>query len=120
MRKIRVIGATTLTGFLLLIAVFAIAGDNKNKKPTPEDTLYGTITCSIPAPPPPPKATGTPADTVDLCLARKGLIMIINPDDRTSMAIENPDTVKGYEGHKISVSGYLNGATFHVVSLRIL
>jgi hypothetical protein len=46
--------------------------------------------------------------------------MIVEDGTQSSTAIENPEAVSDYEGHHVSISGYMNGDSFHVVSLRII
>jgi hypothetical protein len=126
-RKAMTLYAAVPTLLLMLLAA-AIAGDKTTQKPT-EITLYGTVSCSIPpAPPPPPAAPPDPTkpptpqvpDTVDLCLARRGQVVLVDDVTKNQTTIENPDPVKGYEGRRISTSGYMNGVgnSFHVVSVR--
>jgi len=126
-RKAMTLYAAVPTLLLILLAA-AIAGDKTTQKPT-EITLYGTVSCSIPpAPPPPPAAPPDPTkpptpqvpDRVDLCLARHGKVVLVDDVTKNQTPIENPDPVKGYEGRRISTSGYMNGASdsFHVISVR--
>jgi hypothetical protein len=103
---------------LLLFALFAAAG-SKAPKPGAEVTRYGTISCSIPPPPPDPAKAGAQIqDTVDLCIARSGKVVIVDDVTKNLTPIENPETVKGYEGKRVSTSGWMNGDNFHVISLR--
>jgi hypothetical protein len=113
---------------LLLILIAAATAADKTQKPT-EITLYGTVSCSIPpAPPPPPVAPPDPTkppappvpDTVDLCLARHGKVVLVDDVTKNQTPIQNPDPVKGYEGRRISTSGYMNDVdqSFHVISVR--
>lgn len=121
MRKVPLVSAVFSLPLLMALTTMAGAGDKKPPKPTPESTLYGTVSCSIPPPPPDPaKAGAQTPDSVQLCLARKGKVVIVDEVTRNGTPIENPDTVKGYEGHRVSMSGYMNGDSFHVISLRTI
>jgi hypothetical protein len=122
MRKTLILSAVVATLLLILVAA-AVAAD---KKPT-ETTLYGTISCSVPpAPPPPPVVPPDPTkppappvpDTVALCLARSGKVVIVDDVTKNLTPLENPDSVKGYEGRRASISGYMNGDSYHVISVR--
>jgi len=131
-----------LAGASLCIALSAGAalGGKKVKVPITEETLYGPVACTVlppptvpttplpgppgapqnpgappPAPPPPP-----PINTVRDCLTKGGKI-VIHPDGaREDVTIENPDLVKGHEWHRVSITGYLNGTLFHIMSLRAI
>ena len=106
---------------LLIALTAAVAGGQTAPKPTQEVTIYGIVSCSIPPPPPDPAKAGAQIpDSVQLCLARHGKVVIIDEYTQKAVPIENPDTVKGYEGHRISTSGYMNGDSFHVISVRII
>jgi hypothetical protein len=130
-RVLRISRAIVLISLMLLVAV-AGAREKKKQKTKPEDTIFGTIGCSVPAPPPtpppalapgsppPPPRPPVPADSISLCLARKGKAVIVEDGTQNSTPIENPDAVSDYEGHRVSISGYMNGDAFHVVSLRII
>lgn len=109
------------TALLLTLLMLLLAADaREKKKQKPEDTVYGTVSCSIPQPPPLKGAPPNSADSIALCLGRHGTAVIIDDVTRLPLPIENPDTLEGYEGHRVSVSGFMNGQNFHVVSLRVL
>lgn len=116
----RALRLSTPVCLLLLVALTAYAAaGTKPKKPEAEVTRYGTIGCSIPAPPPDPAKAGAQIqDTVDLCIARAGKVVIVDDVTKDLTPIENPQTVKGYEGKRVSTSGWMNGDNFHVISLR--
>jgi hypothetical protein len=115
-RALGMSAAVVLTLLMLLVA----AGAREKKKQKPEDTIYGTIGCSVPPAPPAAGAPPNPADSIALCIARKGKAVIVQDGGQTATPIENPDAVGDYEGHRVSISGYMNGDSFHVVSLRII
>jgi hypothetical protein len=117
MRKVTFIAV--LVALLMLLAATAGAGHKKPKEKS-EDTLYGTIGCSIPPAPPAKGAPPNPADSIALCLTRKGKAVIVQDGGQDAIPIENPDAVGDQEGHRVSISGYMNGDSFHVISLRIL
>jgi hypothetical protein len=60
--------------------------------------------------PNPPKATDNSIN-----------LIIIEDGDYRTIAIDNPEAIKRYVAHRISVTGYwINKSHFHVVSVRIL
>lgn len=113
---------TSITVLLTLLVLFVATADARRKKVREkgEDTIYGTMACSVPPPAPAPGAPPNSADTVAMCLARHGQAVIIDDDAHTAIPIENPDAVGEHQGHRVSLSGYMNGESFHVISLRNL
>src|SRR5437016_624026 len=95
---------------LAVLTMAAVAEDKskKNKKdpkPIPEDTIYGTIACSVPAPPPDPiKAGAQTPDSNQLCVTRGGRVVIVDETNKNPVPIDNPDVVKEYLGHRVSTS----------------
>jgi hypothetical protein len=74
------------------------------------------------APPaaPAPGATQRPTDSIQQCLDRRGKVVILSEEDGKGIPVENPDPLRGHEGHRVSASGYMNGDSFHVISVRII
>ncbi|HWY54577.1 MAG TPA: hypothetical protein VNZ03_08945 [Terriglobales bacterium] len=119
MSKVLPMRVAVAAALLMILPVVAVARKQKIKKEG-EDTIYGTVTCTVP---PPPYAPGTPVpppDSVKQCLDRKGLVVIAPDGNKNGVTIDNPDVVRGYEGHHVSVSGYSKGETFYIVSVRVL
>ena len=133
-----------LTCIVLVTVFFAVSTAHAGKKvkiKAKEETLLGIVSCTVAAPKPPtlipgpngvpqvlgadgtPVAPGTsvvpqPINTVRDCLAKGGQILFHPDGGRADMTIENPELVKGHEWHRVSISGYPNGALFHIMSLR--
>jgi hypothetical protein len=120
MKKLVVTSTSVAIALLIVLLAVSFAEDKRNAKRMVEDTIYGTVTCTIAPPPPPPGATQTLPDSTKQCLARHGSIVIIEEPRRDAIPIENPDAVNGYEGRRISASGYKNGDNFHIISVRVI
>jgi hypothetical protein len=106
------------TALFMVLLTPAVARKKIRKKG--EDTIYGTVSCTVPLPPAAPGATPAPPDSVQQCLGRKGTVVIAPDGNRNGVTVDNPDAVKGYEGHHVSVSGYSKGESFYVVSVRVI
>jgi hypothetical protein len=131
-----------LACFALLIAFLtigvALAG-KKEKATQKDETLLGTMSCTVavakhatpipgpngvPLPPDPTQpAPGAnvvppPPSSVRDCLAKGGQVTFHPDGGRTDLVIENPDLVKGHEWHRVSITGYPSGNSFHIMSLR--
>jgi hypothetical protein len=60
------------------------------------------------------------ADCMKKCLDKGASIVIVVDDTHRVLTIDNPDTVKGHEGHRVLLTGDINAGTIHVYSLRII
>ena len=54
------------------------------------------------------------------CLAAGAKMVIVTDDDSKVLAVENPDALKGHEGHHIAVTGHVKGDSIHVESAKML
>src|SRR4030081_3237326 len=52
------------------------------------------------------------------CLAAGAKMVIVTDKDQKVLAVDNPDALKGPEGHHISVSGEMKGDSIHVESAK--
>ena len=134
---------TLLLACIALLVAFltvgvAVAG-KKEKATQKDETLLGTVACTVAAPRPatpipgpngvplPPDPTQPapganvlppPPSTVRECLTKGGQVTFHPDGGRTDLVIENPDLVKGHEWHRVSITGYPSGNVFHIISLR--
>ena len=46
--------------------------------------------------------------------------MIISDSDQKVVNVDNPDVLKGHEGHHVAVTGEVNGDSMHVDSVKML
>jgi hypothetical protein len=99
--------------WLLLFVVGSVPADAAGPS-----TVSGYISCSALAKGTSPSPSD--ADTVKKCLDKGGLTVIIVDDTHRVLTIENPDAVKGHEGHRVLLTGDINAGTIHVYSLRII
>jgi hypothetical protein len=54
------------------------------------------------------------------CLAAGAKMVIVTDKDQKILAVENPDALKGHEGHHIAVTGHVMGDSIHVESAKML
>ena len=54
------------------------------------------------------------------CLAAGAKMVIVTDSDQKILMVENPDALKGHEGHHISASGTVKGDSIHVDSMKML
>ena len=61
-----------------------------------------------------------PVVTLQDCLMHGGQVVLLPDGAPKPIFIENPEAVKGHEWHRLSISGYMRGAAFHIISVRII
>jgi hypothetical protein len=54
------------------------------------------------------------------CLAAGAKMVIVTDNDQKVLAVDNPDALKGHEGHHIAASGTVKGDSIHVDSMKML
>jgi len=59
-------------------------------------------------------------DCAKKCLAAGAKMVVVNDADQKVLTVENPDALKGHEGHHVAVTGHVNGDSIHVESVKML
>jgi hypothetical protein len=95
--------------FLLLVGLVPAGADGTA-------TVSGYISCSTVA----KGAIPGTADEVRKCLDKGGLTVIVVDDTHEVLTIENPNAVKGHEGHRVLITGDIDKNGIHVYSVRII
>lgn len=54
------------------------------------------------------------------CLEAGAKMVIVTDKDQKVLTVENPDALKGHEGHHIAVTGHIKGDDIHVESAKML
>ncbi|HUO26312.1 MAG TPA: hypothetical protein VMU61_11650 [Candidatus Aquilonibacter sp.] len=54
------------------------------------------------------------------CLAAGAKMVIVTDGDQKVLTVENPDALKGHEGHHIAATGHIMGDSIHVDSMKML
>lgn len=54
------------------------------------------------------------------CLAAGAKMVIVTDKDQKVLMVENPNALKGHEGHHIAVTGHVMGDNIHVESAKML
>jgi hypothetical protein len=60
------------------------------------------------------------ADCMKKCLAKGAKAVIVTDGDQKVLAVDNPDALKGHEGHHIAATGEVKGDSIHVDSVKML
>jgi len=54
------------------------------------------------------------------CLAAGAKMVIVTDKDQKVLMVDNPDSLKGHEGHHIAATGSIKGDSIHVDSMKML
>src|SRR5213083_28133 len=46
--------------------------------------------------------------------------VVVTDEDQKVLAVDNPDTLTGHEGHHVAVTGHVMGDSIHVESVKML
>jgi hypothetical protein len=54
------------------------------------------------------------------CLAAGAKMVVVTDGDQKVLAVDNPDALKGHEGHHVAVTGHVEKDSIHVESAKML
>ncbi|HLX69864.1 MAG TPA: hypothetical protein VKV04_09585 [Verrucomicrobiae bacterium] len=54
------------------------------------------------------------------CLAKGAKVAIVTDGDNKVLTVDNPEVLKGHEGHHISATGTVTGESIHVDNIKML
>ena len=54
------------------------------------------------------------------CIASGEKAVLVSDTDQKVLAVDNPEALKGHEGHHVAVTGHVDGDKIHVDSLKML
>jgi len=54
------------------------------------------------------------------CLAAGAKMVVVTDGDQKILMVDNPDALKGHEGHHMSITGTTKGDSIHVDSMKML
>ncbi|MGA2696372.1 MAG: hypothetical protein ABSE92_09935 [Terriglobales bacterium] len=65
-------------------------------------------------------ASTTHAACMTKCLGKGAKVAIVTDSDQKVLTVDNPEVLKGHEGHHIAATGTVTGETIHVDSVKML
>jgi hypothetical protein len=98
---------------LSLIVVMASASDEMGKS----ETVKGWVSdskCGAKG------ANAGAAECTKKCLKEGAKVVVVTDSDQKVLNVDNPDALKGHEGHHVAVTGEVKGDSIHVDSLKML
>jgi hypothetical protein len=57
---------------------------------------------------------------VKKCLDKGAKMVVVTDADKKVLEVENPDALKGHEGHHVTVTGTVNGNMVHIDSVKMM
>jgi len=54
------------------------------------------------------------------CLGAGAKMVVVSDKDQKVYTVDNPDALKGHEGHHVAVTGHIMGDNIHVESAKML
>jgi hypothetical protein len=65
-------------------------------------------------------ASASHAACMTKCLGKGAKAVIVTDADQKVLTVDNPDVLKGHEGHHVAVTGQVTGDSIHVGSVKML
>ena len=60
------------------------------------------------------------AECTKKCIKEGASMVVVTDGDQKILTVDNPDALKGHEGHHIAVTGHVDGDKIHVASVKML
>jgi hypothetical protein len=60
------------------------------------------------------------AECTKKCVKAGAKLVVVTDEDQKVLAVDNPDTLTGHEGHHVAVTGHVTGESIHVESVKML
>jgi hypothetical protein len=109
----KVLAICTILCTLFFVVAFAVAADDMAK----DTTVNGWVTeakCGVKG------ASAAHAECTKKCLEAGAKMVVVTDGDQKVLNVENPDALKGHEGHHIAVTGQVKGDSIKVASAKML
>jgi hypothetical protein len=65
-------------------------------------------------------ANASHAACMTKCMGKGATAVIVTDGDSKVVNVDNPDALKGHEGHHVSVTGTMTGDSIHVDSVKMI
>jgi len=107
MRKLLIIG-------LALAFLFMMVGVSFAADPTTVNGYVSDSKCGAKG------ANAKAAECTKKCVQAGAKLVVVTDSDQKVLAVDNPDTLSGHEGHHVAVTGTVTGDSIHVDSVKML
>jgi len=109
MKKLLLIGLALCMVLMMVAVISAAAADSSTVNGYVSDSMCGAKGA----------AAGHEACTKK-CLDKGAKMVVVTDSDKKVLAVDNPDALKGHEGHHVAVTGKVTGDSIHVDSAKML
>jgi hypothetical protein len=65
-------------------------------------------------------ASSSHAACMTKCVGKGAKAVIVTDGDQKVLNVDNPDVLKGHEGHHVAVTGSVTGDTIHIDSVKMI
>src|SRR3984893_11933688 len=65
-------------------------------------------------------ANASHAACMTKCLGKGAKAVIVSDSDQKVVNVDNPDVLKGHEGHHVAVTGQMTGDSIHIENVKML
>ena len=65
-------------------------------------------------------ANASHAACMTKCLGKGAKAVIVTDSDQKVVNVDNPDVLKGHEGHHVAVTGEMTGDSIHIENVKML
>jgi len=65
-------------------------------------------------------ANAKAAECTKKCVKAGEKLVVVTDGDQKVLAVDNPDTLTGHEGHHVAVTGQVTGESIHIESVKML
>ena len=108
MRKLLLL-CLALCVLLFVVANVSFAADETTVKGYVSDSKCGVKGANAKA-----------AECTKKCVKAGEKLVVVTDGDQKVLAVDNPDTLTGHEGHHVAVTGQVTGESIHIESVKML
>jgi len=60
------------------------------------------------------------SDCMNKCISKGASYVIVTDKDQKVLMVDNPDVLKGHEGHHIAATGTVTGSSIHIDTMKMM
>ena len=98
-----------VASLMLFIVVLASAADSATVNGYVSDSMCGAK-----------GAKDGHTDCMNKCLSKGATYVIVTDADKQVLTVDNPDALKGHEGHHVAATGEVTGGSIHIDSIKMM
>jgi hypothetical protein len=100
--------------FVLSLVLFMVTMSSAGSKTETVNGYVSDSMCGVKG------AAADQAECTKKCVEKGAKLVVVTDSDKKVLAVDNPDTLKGHEGHHVAVTGHVEGDSIHVESVKML